>query len=293
MTSLETEQTQYDQRAMPAAKDAVGHGAPTNSKGLKVQALSLGYDRKTVIDALDLSFEPGKFTAIIGPNGCGKSTLLSALARLLKPSAGQIFLGDKAIDSFKPKAYAREVSLLSQQAVAPSGITVAQLVSRGRFPHQGLLAQHSSEDEAPVHQALRTTGTLELATHRLSDLSGGQRQRVWVATTLAQQAPILLLDEPTTYMDVAHQVDLLDLFASQRDAGKTVITVLHDINQAMRYADTVVLMHEGKVLASGAPDEVITVDSLGAAFGVHCEIHPDPVTGGPMMVTVPGARVTV
>lgn len=260
------------------------------SQRLQVEAVRLGYDRKPVIDCLDLSFEPGKFTAIIGPNGCGKSTLLSALARLLKPSAGQILLGEKAIDSFKPKAYAREVSLLSQQAVAPSGITVAQLVSRGRFPRQGLLAQHGSEDEAAVYQALVSTGTLDLATRRLSDLSGGQRQRVWVATTLAQQAPILLLDEPTTYMDVAHQVDLLDLFATQRDAGKTVITVLHDINQAMRYADTVVLMHEGKVLGSGAPDEVITVESLGVAFGVHCEIHPDPVTGGPMMVTVPAPR---
>ncbi|UYQ78759.1 ABC transporter ATP-binding protein [Glutamicibacter sp. JL.03c] len=290
MKKLDTEQRPYEQGAVSGAPDATEYRDSETSRRLQVQGVRLGYDRKPVIDSLDLSFEPGKFTAIIGPNGCGKSTLLSAMARLLKPSAGQILLGGVALDAFKPKAYAREVSLLSQQAVAPSGITVAQLVSRGRFPHQGLLAQHSSGDEAAVHQALMSTGILELATRRLSELSGGQRQRVWVATTLAQQAPIMLLDEPTTYLDVAHQVDLLDLFASQRDAGKTVIAVLHDINQAMRYADRVVLMHEGKVLASGAPDEVITGGSLEAAFGVRCEIHPDPVTGGPMMVTVPASR---
>jgi len=290
MSSLDTEQAEHVPGPAYSTRASVKSHEPVDAGKLEVRAVRLGYDRVPVIESLDLSFEPGKFTAIIGPNGCGKSTLLSALARLLKPTSGQILLGDLAVDSFKPKAYAREVSLLSQQAVAPSGITVAQLVSRGRFPHQGLLAQHSKEDEAAVHQALLSTGTLDLATRRLSDLSGGQRQRVWVATTLAQQAPILLLDEPTTYMDVAHQVDLLDLFAMQRDTGKTVIAVLHDINQAMRYADTVVLMHEGKVLASGAPDEVITVESLGAAFGVNCEIHPDPVTGGPMMVTVPAPR---
>ncbi|MFJ2618017.1 ABC transporter ATP-binding protein [Glutamicibacter sp. NPDC087344] len=287
MSALETEHTQQAAQAQSpgaAARTPVPKPAPR----LEVRGVQLGYDHKPVIQSLDASFEPGKFTAIIGPNGCGKSTLLSALARLLKPSAGQVLLGGKPIDSFKPKAYAREVSLLSQQAIAPSGITVAQLVSRGRFPHQGLLAQHSDQDEAAVHAALTATGTLELATRRLADLSGGQRQRVWVATTLAQQAPILLLDEPTTYLDVAHQVDLLDLFARQRDTGKTVVAVLHDINQAVRYADTVIMMRDGKVLASGAPEDVITAQSLGDAFGVHCEIHPDPVTGGPMMVTVPG-----
>lgn len=283
MSALGTEPAQQ-------AADAVRAGmvARKPAPRLEVQGVQLGYGREPVIDCLDASFEAGKFTAIIGPNGCGKSTLLSALARLLKPMAGRVLLDGNPIASYKPKAYAREVSLLSQQAIAPSGITVAQLVARGRFPHQKLLAQHSEQDEAAVHAALAATGTLPLATRRLAELSGGQRQRVWAATTLAQQAPILLLDEPTTYLDVAHQVELLDLFARQRDAGKTVVAVLHDINQAVRYADTVVMMRGGKILASGAPEDVITAQSLGEAFGVHCEIHPDPVTSGPMMVAVPG-----
>ncbi|MCW4467202.1 ABC transporter ATP-binding protein [Glutamicibacter sp. MNS18] len=266
-----------------------GTTTPAGQPVLRARNLSLGYGRNTVIKDLDLEIENGKFTAVIGPNGCGKSTLLSALARLLAPQHGEVTLDGKPVGSWKPKAYARKVSLLSQESVAPSGITVAQLVARGRFPHQAMFAQHNAEDDAAVREALAATGTLSLATRRLADLSGGQRQRIWVATTLAQRAPIMLLDEPTTFLDVAHQVDLLDLFAAQRRQGHTVVAVLHDINQAIRYADTVVLLDRGRIVAHGDPRQVINAQNLGTVFGVDCEIHPDPVTGGPMMVTVPAA----
>lgn len=262
---------------------------PEAAPTLSVEKLRLGYGQESIVHELSTSFSPGRFTAVIGPNGCGKSTLLRSLARLLKPQSGRVLLDGRDAHGWKPKDYARHVALLSQEATAPSGITVAGLVARGRFPHQGMFRQWTAQDEAVVHQALRRTGVLDLATHRVSDLSGGQRQRVRVATTLAQQASILLLDEPTTFLDVAHQVDLLDLFAAQRHAGSTVIAVLHDINQAIRYADELLVMAAGRVVAQGSPREVVTAELLRQVFSVESQIHQDPVAGGPMMITVPTA----
>lgn len=277
--------------AGPVSAGASSAGAPSaGAPGLAVEGLQLGYGHARIVHELSTHFAPGRFTAVIGPNGCGKSTLLRALARLLKPQAGRVMLDGRDANDWKPKDYARQVALLSQEATAPSGITVAGLVARGRFPHQGMFSQWTRQDEEVVHRALSQTGVLELATQRVSDLSGGQRQRVRVATTLAQRAGILLLDEPTTFLDVAHQVDLLDLFAAQRDAGSTVIAVLHDINQAIRYADELLVMAAGRVVAQGAPQEVVTAELLREVFAVESQIHADPVTGGPLMITVPSRR---
>ncbi|MDR2255482.1 MAG: ABC transporter ATP-binding protein [Arthrobacter sp.] len=262
---------------------------------LSVHDLELGYSAAgpRIVRGVSTSFAPGEFTAIIGPNGCGKSTLLRALARLLPPRSGEVRLDGAQTESLRPKDYARKVALLAQESGAPSGITVAQLVARGRFPHHGWLQRFGAEDEEIVRGALEETGVLGLSTQRVSELSGGQRQRVRVATTLAQSTPVLLLDEPTTFLDVAHQVDLLDLFAARRDAGSTVVAVLHDLNQAMRYADRIVVMREGIIVAQGDPAEVVTPELLLHVFSVRAQVHQDPVTGGPMMVTVPRASTTV
>lgn len=258
---------------------------------LRVEDLCLGYGATRIVHHVTATLKTGRFTAIIGPNGCGKSTLLRALARLSQPQSGHVYLDKEPSNKWKPKDYARQVALLSQEATAPSGITAAQLVGRGRFPHQGMFRQWTARDEEVVSQALAATGALELSTQRVSDLSGGQRQRVRVATTLAQEAPILLLDEPTTFLDITHQVDLLDLFAQRSQAGDTVIAVLHDINQAIRYADELIVMEAGRIVAQGPPSEVVSAALLGDVFSVNAQIHADPVTHGPMMVTVPSAAV--
>ncbi|RDI67675.1 ABC transporter ATP-binding protein [Nocardia pseudobrasiliensis] len=254
---------------------------------LSAAELSLGYGNTVVVDGLSLTVEPGLITTIIGPNGCGKSTLLRALGRLLKPRAGQVLLDGKAIATQKTRDIARVLGMLPQTPIAPEGLTVADLVARGRHPHQSWLRQWSAEDETEVAAALAQTGVADLAERTLDELSGGQRQRAWISMTLAQGTDILLLDEPTTYLDLAHSLEVLDLVDRLHDElGRTVVMVLHDLNMAIRYSDRLVVMREGRVLAQGAPAEVIDAELLRAVFGLRAEVHTDPVSGRPMVVPI-------
>ncbi|MFD9948706.1 ABC transporter ATP-binding protein [Nonomuraea sp. NPDC059023] len=265
--------------AVPTGPDVSGSAAPLVAEGL-----SLGYGSGLIIDGLHLEIRPGSFTVVIGPNGCGKSTLLRGLGRLLPPRAGRVLLGGRDLHKLAPKEAAREISVLAQSSIAPDGITVANLVARGRFPHQGLFQQWTEADERAIHDALTATGTLDLSAQRVNALSGGQQQRVWVAVALAQQTPIMLLDEPTTYLDVAHQVELMELFTDLQHAGRTMVAVLHDINQAIRYATDLVVMHEGRVVACGNPSEIVTAQLISDVFALDCSVFPDPLTGLPMML---------
>jgi iron complex transport system ATP-binding protein len=264
---------------------------PITVKGsarLRADDVTLAYDGRVISEQLSIEIPDGSFTVIVGPNACGKSTLLRSLSRLLKPSAGSVVLDGKAISSYGAKEVARIVGLLPQTSIAPDGITVADLVARGRFPHQGLIRQWSADDDAAVEHALEVTSTAELRRRQVDELSGGQRQRVWVAMALAQQTPILLLDEPTTYLDIAHQYDLLNLFEDLNRAGSTLVAVLHDLNQAARYATHMIAMREGEVLATGAPSEVVTEQNVRRVFGVDALVTDDPETGTPLVV--PRAR---
>ena len=262
---------------------------PVPATRLAAAAIQVGYDDRVVIDDLTVRIPDGKVTAVVGANACGKSTLLRALARLLKPSSGSVLLDGQCIHSLRTKEVARRLGLLPQSPIAPDGITVADLVARGRAPHQKLLQQWSAADEAAVEQALRSTNTLDLAHRAVDELSGGQRQRVWIALALAQRTPLLLLDEPTTFLDIAHQVEVLDLVAdlNERD-GSTVVMVLHDLNQACRYAHHVIAMQGGAVVANGAPSDVVTEALVQQVFGLECVVVPDPVAGTPLVL--PAAR---
>lgn len=253
---------------------------------LRAEDLTLSYDQRTVATSLGVDIPDHSFTVIIGPNACGKSTLLKALARMLKPRSGQVYLDGAAIASYRSREVARRLGLLPQSSTAPGGITVGDLVARGRYPHQRLLKQWSAEDEAAVTEALRQTGVLELADRPVDDLSGGQRQRVWLSMVLAQQTSILLLDEPTTYLDIAHQVEVLDLCAELHARKKnTVVAVLHDLNQACRYATHLIVMRAGgTVAAEGDPATVVTADLIEDVFGLPCRIIDDPETGTPLVV---------
>lgn len=251
---------------------------------LQADALTLRYEQRTISSNLSLSIPDGAFTVIVGPNACGKSTLLRALARLLAPAAGQVLLDQRPIGEFPAREVARQLGLLPQSATAPDGITVADLVARGRYPHQSFLRQWSKADEQAVQQAMAATGVAELAERPLNELSGGQRQRVWIAMVLAQQTPILLLDEPTTYLDIAHQIELLDLLADLNRQGRTVVAVLHDLNQACRYATHLVAMKDGAIVASGAPAQIFTEALVEQVFGLASMIIDDPVTGTPLLV---------
>lgn len=256
---------------------------------LHADGVTLGYDDRVISTDLDVTIPDGSFTVIVGPNACGKSTLLRALSRLLKPSRGQVVLDGQAISSIPAKEVARRLGLLPQTSIAPEGITVADLVARGRYPHQKLLRQWSREDEAAVVEAMAATGVTELSGRLVDELSGGQRQRVWVAMVLAQETPILLLDEPTTFLDIAHQVELLELCADlNRDRGNTLVAVLHDLNHACRYATHLIAMKDGAVVAEGAPGDVVTAALVEEVFGLPCRIIDDPVTGTPLVV--PEAR---
>ncbi|HCA23583.1 MAG TPA: heme ABC transporter ATP-binding protein [Pseudomonas sp.] len=262
----------------------------TNSDGAQLQAegLALAYDRQRIIQDLDLQLPAGKISVIIGPNGCGKSTLLRALAGLLKPQTGQILLDGRALARFGARELAKRLGLLPQSSSAPAGISVADLVARGRFPHQGLLRQWSAEDAAAVSEALRLTDLTALAERPVAQLSGGQRQRVWLALVLAQQPQLLLLDEPTTYLDIAHQYDVLELCRRlNREAGRTLVLVLHDLNQAARYADHMVAMQQGRVVAAGPPAQVLQPALIRRVFGIDALVVADPVTGTPMVVPRP------
>ena len=251
------------------------------------QGLSVGYDDRVVIEGLDVEIPDAAVTTIIGPNGCGKSTLLRAMSRLLQPREGVVFLDGADINHTKPKEVARKLGILPQNPEAPEGLTDADLVGRGRFPHQKWYQQASPDDEAAVASALEMTGTTDLADRHIDALSGGQRQRVWIAMTLAQGTDLLLLDEPTTYLDLAHSVEVLDLVYSLRtEHDKTVVMVLHDLNLAARYSDSLFVMTAGKIVAQGTPNEVITEELLDDAFGLNARVITDPVYGDPLIIPI-------
>lgn len=252
---------------------------------LRADDITIGYDGRIIGEGLNIDIPDRKFTVIVGPNACGKSTLLRALARLLKPSRGAVLLDGKTISSYPAKEVARRLGLLPQTSIAPDGISVAELVARGRYPHQGLIRQWSTADELAVVEAMKATGVSALSTRAVDELSGGQRQRVWVAMVLAQQTPLLLLDEPTTFLDIAHQIELLNLLVNlNRRNGHTTVAVLHDLNHASRYADHIIAMKDGGVVAEGSPDEVVTAEMVEAIFGLPCRIIDDPESHTPLVV---------
>jgi len=265
----------------------------TSSAGtphLHAEAITLRYDARTIVTDLSVAIADGSFSVIVGPNACGKSTLLRALSRLLIPSSGQVVLDGRGIGERPAKEVARRLGLLPQSAIAPDGITVADLVARGRYPHQSFLRQWSKADEQAVAAAMEATRVDGLATRPVDELSGGQRQRVWIAMVLAQETPILLLDEPTTFLDIAHQIELLDLLAELNAQGRTIVAVLHDLNQACRYASHLVAMKDGAIIAEGSPGAIVTAELVEQVFGLPCIVIADPVSGTPLIVPKGRAR---
>jgi ABC-type cobalamin/Fe3+-siderophores transport system ATPase subunit len=252
----------------------------------EIRGLSAGYPHGRPISVdLDLTIDRGSFVAIIGPNACGKSTLLRTIARLLPALAGSVLLDGHDIRTRGAKELARELGLLGQSAEAPDGMRVADLIARGRYPHRRAFSGWSPADEQAVRRAMERTAVQDLVDRPVDELSGGQRQRVWLAMALAQETDVLLLDEPTTFLDITHQLDMLDLFrAINREQGTTVVAVLHDLNQAARYADRIVAMRDGAILSAGAPDEVLTPEVMARVFDLDCTVIPDPETGTPMVV---------
>ncbi|WP_433666171.1 ABC transporter ATP-binding protein [Nocardia sp. CA-136227] len=261
---------------------------------LAAESLTLGYGERIIVDGLSVDIEPGLITTVIGPNGCGKSTLLRSLGRLLRPKAGRVLLDGKAIATMKTKDIARVVGMLPQTPVAPEGLTVADLVARGRHPHQSWLRQWSADDETEVLAALEQTGIADLAGRTLDELSGGQRQRAWISMALAQGTDILLLDEPTTYLDLTHALEVLDLVDRLHDdLGRTVVMVLHDLNLAIRYSDRLIVMRDGRIEAQGAPTDIINAELLLDVFNLRAEVLEDPVSGRPMIVPIGNRHVIV
>ena len=252
---------------------------------LRADAVTLGYGDRTVVRTLSLDVPDQQVTVIVGPNACGKSTLLRGLARLMPPTSGTVLLDGKAIADRPTREVARVMGMLPQSPVPPEGITVRDLVSRGRHPHQSWWHQWGEADTEAVTDALRATGTEDLAARDVDELSGGQRQRAWIAMAVAQQTDLLLLDEPTTYLDMAHQLDVLELVATlNRDRARTVVMVLHDLNLACRYAHHIVAVRDGEIVAEGSPAEVVTADLLREVFSVEASILTDPVNGTPVIV---------
>lgn len=261
----------------------------TTSNPLAATGLSLAYDHRVIVDALDVVIPGGRVTVIVGANACGKSTLLRGLARLLSPRAGTVYLDGHDIHRMPTKTVATRLGLLPQSSRAPEGITVVDLVGRGRHPHQSWFAQWSAADETAVDDAMAATRTTDLADRAVDELSGGQRQRVWVAMALAQQTPVMLLDEPTTYLDMAHQVEVMDLLADlNRLHGRTVVIVLHDLNQACRYAHHLIAMRDGTIVAEGTPSQVVTETLVEKVFGLPTRIITDPVSATPLVVPIGG-----
>ncbi len=257
----------------------------TDTHQLSAENITLAYGDRTVVEGLDFTVAAGRITAIVGANGCGKSTLLRALSRLITPRHGQVVLDGKALHLRHSKEIARTLGLLPQSPVAPEGITVADLVGRGRHPHQRLLARWTAHDYEAVAAALASTGTQELADRSVDELSGGQQQRVWIAMALAQETDILLLDEPTTFLDVAHQIEVLDLLTDlNRQRGTTIVMVLHDLNLASRYADELVAVRDGRVHAIGDPERIVTAELVREVFGLESTVIPDPVSGKPLVL---------
>jgi iron complex transport system ATP-binding protein len=254
---------------------------------LNAKDLTLQYDQRRVVEGLTAEIPEGKVTMIVGANACGKSTLLRGLSRLLKPAGGTVTLDGKDIHSRPARELARILGLLPQHPTAPDGILVRDLVGRGRYPHQGFFRSWSAEDDAAVQRALDATETLELAERNVDELSGGQRQRVWIAMALAQETEVLLLDEPTTYLDLAHQVEVLDLVTDlNRKRGTTVAIVLHDLNLAARYADHVIAMKGGKIVAEGTSVDVVSEDLVRDVFGLESRVVPDPISGTPLIIPI-------
>jgi iron complex transport system ATP-binding protein len=261
---------------------------------LTATALQAGYGDSLILDGLDLAVAAGRITVIVGANACGKSTLLRTLSRLIVPRSGQVVLDGKSIHKTPPRELAKTLGLLPQSPIAPEGITVADLVSRGRHPHQGLFARWTLEDEEAVASALVATGTQDLAERPVDELSGGQRQRVWIAMALAQKTDLLLLDEPTTFLDISHQIEVLDLLTDLNHArGTTIVMVLHDLNLAARYADFLVAMLHGKIHALGSPREVLTEDTVRDVFGLESRIIEDPTSGTPIMLPIGRHRMAL
>ena len=256
----------------------------TETTRLYAEDLTLRYDRRTVATELGVVIPDESFTVIVGPNACGKSTLLKALARLLTPAAGTVHLDGELITSYRTREVARRLGLLPQTSIPPGGITVRDLVSRGRHPHTKLFRPWQAHDERVVAAAMVRTGVADLADRLVDELSGGQRQRVWLAMVLAQETPILLLDEPTTFLDIAHQHEVLDLCADLHEGGQTIVAVLHDLNQAFRYASHVIVMKPGGVAVAGPPSEIVSTELIEDVFGLRCRIIDDPETGTPLVV---------
>ena len=252
---------------------------------LRGEALTLAYGKKTIAESLNVTIPDGHFTAIIGPNGCGKSTLLRTLSRLMTPVHGHVYLDGEEIQRYASKEVARRVGLLAQNATTPGDISVQELVARGRYPHQPLFTRWRQEDEDAVQNAMKATGIVNLAGQSVDTLSGGQRQRVWIAMVLAQDTSIMLLDEPTTWLDISHQIDLLELLSElNRERGYTLAAVLHDLNQACRYATHLIALRDGKIVAEGAPKEIVTPALIEAVYGLRCMIIDDPVANTPLVV---------
>ncbi|MFF9794401.1 ABC transporter ATP-binding protein [Streptomyces bacillaris] len=271
-------------------------GKRTGAEGvsrLAARGVTVGYGGRAVIDGLDVEIPPGVVTTIIGPNGCGKSTLLRTLTRLLRPTDGTVVLDGEDIAKLRTRDVAKKLGLLPQAPVAPEGLTVGDLVARGRHPHQSWLRQWSSDDAGVVERALTMTGVADLADRPVDSLSGGQRQRVWISMTLAQGTDLLLLDEPTTYLDLAHAIDVLDLVDDLHESGCTVVMVLHDLNLAARYSDNLIVMRSGRILAQGHPRDVITAELLHEAFGLQAAVIDDPVGDRPLIVPIGRTHVRI
>lgn len=257
--------------------------APYHSR-LRSENVTTQYDHRVISQNLSIEIPDQSFTAIIGPNACGKSTFLRTLSNLIKPSAGHVILDGKNISTYKSKEVAKKIGLLPQTSTAPDGITVANLIARGRYPYQSLFQQWTDEDEQAVITAMELTRTTDLADRFVDELSGGQRQRVWIAMVLAQKTPLLLLDEPTTYLDIAHQIELLELFTDLHERGHTIVAVLHDLNHAARYASHLIAMKAGKVVACGNPSDIVTEELIQEVFDLNCKVIQDPVTQTPLIV---------
>lgn len=258
-----------------------------NRNRLEVSQLTTGYPGRKILDDITVEIPDGSITALIGANGCGKSTLLKTIARFIEPTSGSIILDGKAIAEYKRKELAQELAVLPQSPVAPEGLSVRELVRFGRHPHRGLLKKAGSDDEKIIDEALMQAGMLELADRDLEELSGGQRQRAWIAMALAQQTDVLLLDEPTTYLDITHQNEVLRLLQRlNRKQGRTIVMVLHDLNQATRFADNIVALANGGVVAAGAPEKVMTVENIKKVFDLECVVIEHPLDGTPLCLTV-------
>lgn len=259
--------------------------SPTATAALQVRDLQVAYQGRVVIDNLSVQIPAGQISIILGANACGKSALLRTMARLITPVRGEVLLAGHSVHHQPTRQVATQLALLPQHPIAPEGITVIDLVGRGRYPHQGRFSRWSRADDLAVAEAMTAAGITDLATRQLDELSGGQRQRVWIAMALAQQTEILLLDEPTTFLDIAHQIEVLDLLVDlNQSRGSTIVVVLHDLNLAARYADTIYAMRDGRLVAQGHPDEVVTPEMIHEVFGVHSVVCADPLSGRPMVV---------